>query len=143
VRSFYDLATRKSSSARSTVCILLSPLSSLLDGSGLVRFPVIGNGLVQRVINVGGRHEGLDREKHLIKHHPPVALKLSKLIVRKSCERDGRLTALIWRAGDHFVLRMSRQIRPILSKTNLDTKIDKIWLSQLYSSLDKIEIERE
>ena len=62
MRSFYDLATRKSSSARSTVSILLSPLSGLLDGSGLVSFPVIGNGLVQRVIHVGGRHEGLDRE---------------------------------------------------------------------------------
>ena len=30
------------------------------------------------------------------------------------------LTALIWRAGDHLFLRMSRQIRP----TN-DTKLDK------------------
>ena len=64
VRSFYDLVTRESSVARSVVRILLSPLFGLLDGAVFVVLPVISHRLVKRVVHVGGRHQGLDREQH-------------------------------------------------------------------------------
>ena len=51
--------------ARSVVGVLLGPLTGLLDGAVLVVLPVVSNSLVKRVLNVGGRHEGLDRKEHL------------------------------------------------------------------------------
>ena len=49
---------------RSVVGVLRRPLLGLIDGSLLVGSPVVGNGLVERVVAVGCRHQGLDREEH-------------------------------------------------------------------------------
>lgn len=41
-----------------------SPLSGPLDGTFGVDLPVVGDLLVQGVVEVGGRQEGLDGEEH-------------------------------------------------------------------------------
>ena len=54
--------------ASPTVCslvgVLLSPLLGLGDGALLIGLPVVGNTLVEWVINVWCRHQGLDGEEH-------------------------------------------------------------------------------
>lgn len=74
------------------------------DGTGLIVLPVVGDGLVKRIVDVGSRHQGLDREKDL-----------TRRIGDQMAALD-TLTALIWRAGDHLFLRMSRQMRPVNAK---------------------------
>ena len=49
---------------RSVVGVLLRPLLGLIDGSLLVSSPVVGNCLIEWVVAVGCRHQGLDREEH-------------------------------------------------------------------------------
>lgn len=44
--------------------MLESPLLGLLDGTFLVLLPVVGDLLIQGVVQVGQRHQGLDREEH-------------------------------------------------------------------------------
>ena len=51
--------------ARSVVGVLLGPLAGTLNCASLVVLPVLSNGLIERVIDVGGRHQGLNRKKNL------------------------------------------------------------------------------
>ena len=48
----------------SVASVLLGPFASLLNRTVFVVLPVIGNSLVERVVYVGGGHEGLDRKEH-------------------------------------------------------------------------------
>ena len=52
------------SQRRSVVGVLESPFLSLLDGRLLVSLPGISNFLIQRIIQVGQRHQGLDWEQN-------------------------------------------------------------------------------
>jgi len=47
----------------SVIGILKGPVLGLLDGIFLIGFPVVSNFLIQRIIQVGKGHQGLDGEK--------------------------------------------------------------------------------
>ena len=65
--------------ARSIVGVLGGPLAGLSDGTVLVVLPVLGNGLIERVIAVGGRHQSLDGEEHLFASNVQKLAALAKI----------------------------------------------------------------
>ena len=114
---------------------------------------MIGYGLIKGVIDVGCGHQGLDGKEDLkheqiilniiqlvagpvitsqshaiqqIHGYQPVSKsRIAKLIVEITTPGFRiTLTALIWSAGDHLFLRMSRQIRPVHKLEKFKESVD-------------------
>lgn len=69
----------------------LSPFLGSLDGGFGVGLPEVGNLLVQGVVKVGGREEGLDGEEHRSDLQGWAPLVLQDIQANSACKTQGRL----------------------------------------------------